>query len=272
MAQDSKNVYGYTKEEWKKLSFKQRLKLSFGGDLKTFKENLLPVMIGGPVAGLLFSKDENFRKLSAVGVALGTLGAVTKIDPTAGKNAFDALKSKGLNTIDVSKQLTKDQKSALGFMAEQQDFKSNLSFLGSNQAKILTEQGQEYLVNYDSFENLSSNILEAKNIQGADALKIAKALDKQKNSTQVKSFLQKLWRGVWANAPQIIEAMKADGLAVDETTSDGLDGTSGQIEDTSTGKKVESPTAQQGTILGFKTENVILTVGGAGLAYAVFKK
>ena len=113
--------------------------------------------------------------------------------------------------------------------------------------------------------------MEAKGIKDASTPQIIQAIGKQKNAIVVKSFLTKLWKGVWNSAPEILAYMKGEGLQTDEI--DGWDGTSGQIEDqTEPEIKKEDPKADKGLILGIKQEYVF---GGAGVAlitYLVTKK
>ncbi len=264
------NILGYTKEEWKALSKRQRLKESF----TVFKRNVVPALLGGSLGASVLSKDPAFRKLGAVVTAIGVTGAVTKIDPTNFAGSFEALKAKGANLLNFKKQLTNDQKNGLRILGEQAAVKSKLSFLGEGKAKIDTENNQDYEVEYDGWGQITTEIAEAKGLPDTSAKKIAELVAKQpaNKSTQVKNFLKRLWQGVYTNLPQIIEDMKSSGLDVPTTDdpiySDPWDGTGDLPAET---PKPDSKTPEK-TILGIPKSTVLGGTALAALGYAVLKK
>lgn len=273
---DGVNGFGYTKEAWLALSKKDRNKLVW----KNLKGNLLPALLGGSVGASLLSKDKEFKTLGTIVTGIALTGGFIGADPAtmSGTQLFSLLKSKGLNLLNLGSKskLTTDQKAGFGLLSVQ-EIPSSLSFLGSNQAQItLDGKDENYLVNYDSFENLTSSILDAKGIKDAITPQIVQAIGKQKNAGVVKGFLTKLWKGVWNSAPEILQYMKSEGLQVEENT-DGWDGTSGQIDDPTDPTdpkdpvKKEDPTADKGLIFGVKQEYVLGGAGALLLTYIIAK-
>lgn len=262
------NILGYTKEDWKALSKKQRFRES----LTVFKRNVLPAMLGGSLGASILSKDPAFRKLGTVVTAIGLTGAAVKIDPTNFAGSFEALKAKGANLLNFKKQLSTDQKNGLRILGEQAAVKSKLSFTGDGKAKIDTETNQDYEVEYDGWGQITTEIAEAKGLPEASAMKVAELVAKQpaNKSAQVKNFLKRLWTGVYTNLPQIIEDMKSSGLDVPPTDDpiydDPWDGTGDLPPET------PNPTTEEPKILGIKQSTVLGGTALAALGYAVFKK
>lgn len=264
------NILGYTKEQWKALSRKERRKESF----TLLKQNIVPALLGGSLGATVLSKDPAFRKLGAVVTAIGVTGAVTGIDPTNFAGSFEALKAKGANLLNFKKPITNDQKNGLRILGEQGAVKSKLSFLGEGTAKIDTENNQDYEVEYDGWGQITTEIAEAKGLPDSSARKIAELVAKQptNKSTQVKNFLKRLWQGVYTNLPQIIEDMKSSGLDVpdskDPIYSDPWDGTADLPTET---PKPDSKTPEK-TILGIPQSTAFGITAVAALGYATFKK
>ncbi len=264
------NILGYTKEQWQALSRKERRKENF----TYFKQNVVPALLGGSLGASIFAKDPKFRKLGAVITGIAVTGAVTQIDPTNFAGSFEALKAKGANLLNFKKQLTNDQKNGLRILGEQAALKSKLSFTGEGQAKIDTENGQDYEVEYDGWGQITTEIAEAKGLPTASASKIAELVAKQpaNKSTQVKNFLKRLWTGVYTNLPQIISDMQSSGLNVPPTDdpiySDPWDGTGDLPTET---PKPESKTPEK-TILGIPQNTALGGLALGTLGYAFLKK
>lgn len=273
MAQDSKNILGFTQQEWNNLSKKQKKQANW----KLFKQNVIPALLGGSLGASLFAKDPSFRKLGIAITAVAVTGATTGFDPTDFKNSWQKLKDSGANLLDLKKPLTKDQTVGLSILGEQDAVKSTFSVIGEGKAVIKTDTGESYGLDFENPTQLTGVMLAAKGVPKATADKVTALVAKQpiNKVTKIPAWLQKLWKGVYTNLPAIIESMKSDGLTVpsDFNANDGWDGTSvlndklGEPDQTA-----PTPATTGSTILGFKTENVILTVGGAGIAYAIFKQ
>jgi len=264
------NILGYTKEQWQALSRKERRKESFS----LFKRNVVPALLGGSLGASLLSKDPEFRKLGAVVTAIGVTGAVTQIDPTNFAGSFEALKAKGANLLNFKKQLTNDQKNGLRILGEQGVIKSKLGFLAEGKAKIDTENGQDYEVEYDGWGQITTEIAEAKGLPTASATKVAQLVAAQPKAkeAQVKNFLKRLWSGVYTNLPQIIADMQSSGLNVPPTDDpiyeDPWDGTGDLPTET---PKPESKTPEK-TFLGVPQSTALGGLGLAALGYAFLKK
>ncbi|MER0441157.1 hypothetical protein [Emticicia sp. W12TSBA100-4] len=263
------NAMGYTKEQWRALSRKERTKASF----QLFKRNVVPALLGGSLGASVLSKDPQFRKLGAVVTAIGVSGAVTKIDPTNFAGSFAALKAKGANLLNFKKPLTNDQKNGLRILGEQGVLKSVLGFKTAGKAEIKTENGENYELEYDGWGQVTTEIAEAKGIPQDSAAEIAQIVASQpaSKSPQVKTFLKKLWEGVYTNLPQIIATMQNSGLDVPDDSdlyTDQWDGT-GDLPP-------ESPPPtdpeKDKKILGISQNTFVGGLGLAALGYALFKK
>lgn len=262
------NVLGYTKEQWRALSRRERAKLSF----QLLKRNVVPALLGGSLGASVLSKDPAFRKLGAVVTAIGVTGAVTKIDPTNFAGSFAALKAKGANLLNFKKPLTNDQVNGLRILGEQGVVKSTLGFKGTGKAEIKTENGENYELEYDSWGQVTTEIAEAKGIPEDSAAEIAQIVASQpaSKSPQVKTFLKRLWEGVYTNLPQIIATMQNSGLDVPNDSDlfdDDWDGT-GDLPP-------ESPPPtdpKEKKILGIPQNTFIGGLGLAAVGYAVLKK
>lgn len=263
------NILGYTKEQWRALTRKERRKET----LSIFKRNVLPAFLGGSLGASVLSKDPAFRKLGAAVTAIGVTGAVTGIDPTNFAGSFEALKEKGANLINFKKPLTNDQKNGLRILGEQSAVKSKLSFTGEGTAKIDTENDQEYEVEYDGWGQITNEVAEAKGLPTASAKRLAELVAAQPKTKEanVKNFLKRLWTGVYTNLPQIIADMQSSGLEVPNDSVLYEDNWNGSLDLPTETPTPESKTPEK-TILGIPQNTLIGGLGLAAIGYAVFKK
>lgn len=271
------NLLGKTQEEWDLMSKREKRRANW----KYIKQNLVPSLLGGSLGASIFAKDPNLKKIGMTITAIGVSAGAAGIDPLNLKGSFEALKIKGANILKLKQGLTKDQTVGLSILGEQDAVKSALKFIGEGKAQIDTETGEDYGVEYETPSQLTGVILGAKGVPKATANKVVELVAKQPISKKIKVpvWLQKVWRGVYTNLPQIIASMKDDGLTVPEdfdAESDGWDGTKA-LEDklgdgTTDPADPKDPNAPT-TILGFTPlEFGLGTLAIGGVIYGITKK
>lgn len=264
------NILGYTQEQWDNLNRREKRRANW----KYIKQNIVPGLLGGSLGVSLFASDPKLRKIGTAITAIGISAGAAGIDPTNLSGAWEILKKKGANLLDLKKGLTNDQKVGLSILGEQDSVKSSLSFLGDGKAKITTESGEDYGIDYgSSASELTGVVLAAKGVPKATANKVVDLVAKQPIQKKIKiaPFLQKLWTGVWDNLPQIIESMKGSGLDVPETF-DPNDGWQADPRVLDKDEKDPKETPEDPKILGIPQNTFIGGLGLAALGYAVLNK
>lgn len=218
------NVLGFSQAQWDAMSKREKRKANW----KYVKQNLVPALLGGSLGASIFAKDPNLKKIGLTVTAIGVSAGIAGIDPTNLKGSFEALKIKGANILKLKQGLTKDQTVGLSILGEQDAVKSALKFIGEGKAQLDTDTGEDYGLEFETPSQLTGAILGAKGVPKATANKVVELVAKQPISKKVKVpvWLQKVWRGVYTNLPQIIASMKEDGLTVPEDfdANDGWDG------------------------------------------------
>jgi len=267
-------LLGVTQEEWDNMNRRQKRNAKW----KYVKQNLVPSLIGGSLGAAVFAKDPNLRKIGTAISIIGVTAGISGADPTDLKGSYEVLKKNGATVLNLIKGLTNDQKVGLKILGEQSSVKSLLSFKSAGIAQIVTDTNEEYEINYSNGTELTGAILAAKGVPKLTASKVTDIVNQQPLAKKAKviPFLQKLWKGVYTNLPQIIQTMQEEKLDIPtdfDPTSDGWDGTADLPTDTTPDPKdPKDPKTEEPKIFGIPQNTALGGLALGTLGYAFLNK